>query len=114
MDIIHTARRRGEVYWINLDPAIGSETRKTRPGVIISNDAQNKASKRVIIAPLTSVVAKIYPFEVKVIIAGKESKAMLDQIRTVDCQRIGERLGKLSSQEMESIDKALKSVLVLN
>ena len=104
---------RGEVYWVNLDPTVGSEIRKTRPGLIVSNNAQNQASKRVIIAPLTSVISKIYPFEVRVSIKGKESKVMLDQIRTIDCQRLGEKLGKLTSQEMENIDKVLKFVLAL-
>ena len=105
--------RRGEVYWVNLDPSMGSETKKIRPGLIISNDAQNQASRRVIIAPLTSVVSKIYPFEVRINIKDKESKVMLDQIRTVDCQRLGETLGSLSLQEMENVDKVLKFVLAL-
>ncbi len=105
---------RGEVYWVNLDPTVGSETRKTRPGLIISNNAQNQSSKRVIIVPLTSAISKIYPFEVPVIIKGKESKVMLDQLRTIDCQRLGEKLGKLNAHEMENIDKVLKFVLALS
>lgn len=104
---------RGEVYWVTLDPTVGSETKKTRPALIVSNNAQNQASKRVIVAPLTSVVNKIYPFEVPVNIKGKESKVMLDQIRTLDCQRLGEKIGNLSPQEMNNIDKVLKFVLCL-
>ncbi len=109
----HIKPWRREVYWVNLDPTMGSESRKTRPALVVSNNAQNHASKRVIIAPLTSVINKIYPFEVRVSIQGKESKVMLDQIRTIDCQRLGEKLGKLNPQEMENIDKALKFVLAL-
>jgi mRNA interferase MazF len=111
--ITHKELYRGEVYWVSLDQTIGSETRKTRPGLVISNNIQNHTSKRVIIAPLTSVINRIYPFEVRISIKGKESKVMLDQIRTIDRQRLGERLGKLNSQEMENIDKVLKFVLAL-
>ncbi len=110
---IDQAPKRGEIYWVNLDPTIGSEIRKTRPGIIISNDAQNMVFKRVIVAPATSVITKIYPFEVKVQINGQDSKIMLDQIRTVDCQRLGEKLGKLNLKEIEEIDRALRLVLAL-
>jgi len=110
---IRAKLRRGAIYWVNLDPTIGSEVKKTRPGVIVSNDAQNMVGRRVVIAPVTSVLKKVYPFEVLVDIAGKKSKIMLDQIRTVDCQRLGEKIGKLSMEEIDELDKALKLVLSL-
>lgn len=110
---IKTKLKRGTVYWVNLDPTIGVETKKTRPGVIISNDAQNMVGRSVIIAPVTSVVKKVYPFEVVVDMAGKKSKIMLDQIRTIDCQRLGSKIGKLNLAEIEELDKALKLVLSL-
>lgn len=56
---------------------------------------------------------KIYPFEIVIDIAGKKSKIMLDQIRTVDCQRLGSKMGKLTLDEIEALDKALKLVLSL-
>jgi mRNA interferase MazF len=105
--------RRGAVYWVNLDPTIGSEIKKTRPGVIISNDGQNLVGQRVIVAPATSVVKKLYPFEILIDLNGKKSKVMLDQIRTVDCQRLGEKIGKLTLKETEDLDRALKLVLSL-
>lgn len=105
--------KRAEIYWVNLDPTIGSETKKTRPGVIVSNDAQNRVGRRVIIAPLTSVVKKVYPFEILVDVEGKKSKVMLDQIRTVDCQRLGGKLGMLCAKEIEELDKTLKLVFGL-
>ena len=105
--------KRGEVYWVNLDPTIGSEIKKTRPGVIVSNDAQNMVGARVIVAPLTTVVKKVYPFEARVSLVGTESKVLLDQIRTVDCKRLGKRMGKLSIKEMENVDRALKLVLAI-
>jgi len=105
--------QRGDVFWVNLDPTLGSEAKKTRPGVIISNNSQNRVGQRVIIAPLTSVVHKVYPFEALVDLHGKKSKVMLDQIRTVDCKRLGLCLGKLNLKEIEKIDIILKKVLEL-
>lgn len=110
---IRTKLRRGAIYWVSLDPTIGTEAKKTRPGVIVSNDSQNMLGQRVIVAPLTSVIKKIYPFEILINIAGKKSKVMLDQIRTVDCQRLGEKIGKLNIEEIEELDKCLKFVLSL-
>lgn len=103
--------RKGEVYWVNLDPTVGAETKKTRPAVIISNDAQNKVGQRYIVAPVTSVIKTIYPFEVKIDINGKTSKVMLDQIRTVDHKRLGGKLCKLSQEELHQIERAIKLVL---
>ncbi len=105
--------QRGDVYWVTLDPTVGSETQKTRPCLIISNNAQNKKSLRIIIAPITSKVKTIYPFEAKVIVQGKEGKAMLDQIKTVDKQRLGKMITSLDAETMFEIDQALKLALAL-
>ena len=58
--------KRGEVYWVNLDPTIGSEIQKTRPAVIVSNNIQNKVSSRVVVIPITSKADKLFPFEAKI------------------------------------------------
>lgn len=104
--------KRGEVYWVKLDPAVGSEISKTRPAVIISNDIGNRYSDRVIVAPLTSKgLDKVYPFEVKVMPedgVSDMSKALLDQIRTLDKSRLGKQKGKLSLDKMEEVDAALR------
>lgn len=105
--------KRGDIYWVNLDPAIGTEVKKTRPAVIVSNDSQNKVGQRYIVAPITSVVKNIYPFEVKININGKWSKVMMDQIRAVDHQRLESKLSKVTTNEMHDIEKALKVVLQL-
>lgn len=61
-----TVPRRGEIYWVNLDPTVGSEIAKTRPALIISNDIGNQYADRVIVAPISSgSVKKVYPFEVR-------------------------------------------------
>jgi mRNA interferase MazF len=105
---------KGHVYWVNLDPAIGTETKKKRPAVIISNNIQNSLAKRFIIAPVTSNHEKIYPFEVFLNIKEQGAKIMLDQIRTVDFKRLNGFICHLSYKEILEIDKAIKLVLALN
>ena len=84
--------RRGEVYWVHLDPTRGSEIKKTRPALVISPDDLNQVLPRVIIAPLTS---KGQPLGCRpeVRFQGKRARILLDQIRTVDRQRLGEKMG---------------------
>ena len=103
--------KRGEIYWVNLDPTVGCEIKKTRPGLIISNDVQNRIGIVYIIAPITSQIEKIYPFEVKLNIKDKPSKAMLDQIRTVDAKRLGTLITHITKEEQLDVDKAIKLVL---
>jgi mRNA interferase MazF len=105
--------KRGDVFWVKLDPTIGSETKKTRPVVVISNDIQNDIGVRLIVAPITSNINKIYPFEVLLEIADKQGKAQLDQIRTIDIKRLGEFIISLSYEEVQKIDLSLKLVLSL-
>ena len=114
-----TFPRRGELYWVNLDPTIGSETAKTRPCVIVSNDVGNEVSARVIVAPLTSRgLDRVFPFEV--LIPKREgglaetSKVALDQIRTVDKRRLGRRIGALSSSRMRAVNRAIRISLDLD
>ncbi|HEY3115143.1 MAG TPA: type II toxin-antitoxin system PemK/MazF family toxin [Chloroflexota bacterium] len=109
---------RGEVYWVNLDPTIGSEIRNTRPALIISNDVGNEYSDRVIVAALTSQgTRRVYPFEV-LVRAGEgnldqTSKVLLDQIRTVDKRRLGNRIGALSDERMSEVARAIRLSLTV-
>jgi len=105
--------KRGEVYWVNLDPTVGTEIKKKRPCIIVSNDAANEMGRRVIVAPITSSVNQIYPFQVKVEIQGKPGKALLDQIRAVDKLRLYGRIALVDKMTMTQIDKALKISLGL-
>jgi mRNA interferase MazF len=66
--------KRGEVWWVEFDPSIGSEIRKTRPAVIVSNDAANRNLARVVVIPMTSNVSRVYPGETIVAIGGQQSK----------------------------------------
>ena len=110
--------QRGEVYWVQLDPAVGSEIAKTRPAIVISNNIGNQYADRVIVAPISSgSVDKIYPFEVR-LNAGdgglaQVSKVLLDQIRTVDKSRLGNRIGGLTAVRMEEINRAIKLSLAV-
>jgi mRNA interferase MazF len=104
--------RRGEIYWVNLDPVIGSEISKTRPGLIISNNINNEVADVVTVLPLTSNVHKIYPFEVlltkKISGLTADSKVKANQIRSVDKKRLGKLIGFVSESTLKKIEIALK------
>lgn len=105
--------KRGEVWWVNFDPSLGGEIQKTRPAVIISNDAANKILNRIQVIPITSNVSKCYPCEANIQINGKVGKAMADQIVTVSKLRIKNKIGVVSSQDMWEIERAIRIQLGL-
>lgn len=105
--------KRGEIFWINLDPAVGTETQKTRPGLVISNDIGNEASDIVIVAPITSKVKNVFPFEVKIDVSGKAAKVMLNQCRAVDKRRLGQRIEEVDKSAMRKVEEAIKIVFSL-
>jgi mRNA interferase MazF len=104
--------KRGEVFWVNFDPTVGAEAKKTRPAVVVSNDINNAHSPIVSISPITSNVSRVYSFEVE-IPAGTaglktRSKVMVNQTRAVDKIRLIKKLGQLPIQMMADVDQALK------
>ena len=105
--------KRGEVWWVDFEPAIGSEVKKTRPAIIVSNDAANAAMNRVQVVPITSNVSRLYVFEAQVSLRGVRGKAMADQIMTADKQRLKKRIGRISDGEMLALERALKIQLSL-
>jgi mRNA interferase MazF len=98
---------RFDVYYVNLDPTIGSEIKKTRPGVIISPDEMNRHIRTVIIAPLTKVIRN-YPTRINCIVEGRKGQIVLDQIRTIDKSRLIRKIDTLSG----TTQKKVLSVLV--
>jgi mRNA interferase MazF len=106
--------QRGEVWWVEFDPSVGSEIRKKRPAVIVSNNLANKHVARVVVVPLTSNTGRVYPAEAVVNVAGNSAKAMADQIMAADKKRLSNKLDKLSEADLIAVEGAIKLHLDLN
>lgn len=107
-----TVIKRGDIFWVNFAPSQASEIQKTRPAMIISNDVMNANSSRVIVAPITSNLKKVYSFEYEIKGHAKiKGKIMLDQLRAIDKSRLGEKTGALSMKESHEVGMILKFVL---
>jgi len=104
--------QRFDVYLISLDPTQGSEIKKTRPCLIISPDEMNRHIRTVIIAPMTSTV-KNYPSRVTTTFQKKRGQIVLDQIRTVDKQRLIKKLGTISSSAQDKTLSVLQEMFSL-
>ena len=104
---------RGEVWWVDFDPAVGSEIQKKRPAIIVSIDAFNRHTSRVQVIPLTSNISKLYPSEVYVTLNGQKRKAMTDQLQTASKLRFGEQIGRLSHKDMEQVGRTIRKQLGL-
>jgi mRNA interferase MazF len=85
--------KRGEVYWVNLDPTVGTEIKKTRPALIISPDDLNSSLPRIIIAPITSK-GQMLGCRPEIVLGGRNGRILLDQLRSVDKRRL---LGKMGT-----------------
>jgi len=100
--------KKGEIWWINFDPSIGGEIKKTRPAVVISNNVANKALNRIQVIPLTSAVKNVYPAECLITIQSKRSKAMADQLTTISKLRLSTRIGTVTAHEMDEIERVIR------
>jgi mRNA interferase MazF len=114
--------RRGEIVSVNFDPALGSEASKTRPAVIVSNDAANATATRlgrgvITVVPVTSNIIRIYPFQVLLPARQtglpRDSKAQAEQVRSVSVERVGGLLGQLTDSLVTELDRALRLQLSL-
>lgn len=111
--------RRGDVYLCSFDPTVGHEIKKTRPALVIQNDVGNRYSPLTIVAAVTSSVSPV-PYPVEVVMEPTTANGLvvrssirLDQIRTVDRQRLVQRLGVVDSAIMAKVDEAIKISLGL-
>jgi mRNA interferase MazF len=105
--------KRGEIYYANLSPTVGSEIDKSRPVLVVSNNANNRAANTVTILPITSNITRVYPFEVLLNPEdsglSKSSKVQVQQIRTISKQRItSDAVGSLNEEIMQFVNIALK------
>jgi mRNA interferase MazF len=109
--------RRGDIHEVDLEPVRGSEADKRRPAVIVSNDAANATARRlgrgvITVVPITSNTARVYPFQV-LVTAGEtgldhDSKAQAEQVRSIDVERVGRRIGVIPAGRMLDLDEALR------
>jgi len=109
--------RRGDIVIVSLDPVLGSEASKTRPAVVVSNDAANATAARlgrgvITVVPVTSKSSRVHPFQTllpaRLTGLARDSKAQAEQIRSIAVQRVGERVGRLPAALMSELDQALR------
>jgi len=100
-----------DIYWVNLDPTIGREMKKTRPCLILSPDEMNENIGTVIVAPLTSNKRQ-YPSRVSCSIAGKTGMIAIDQIKTIDRKRLQKKIGVINKQVILKVKQIINEMLV--
>jgi len=114
--------RRGDIVSVDFDPAQGSEANKTRPAVVVSNDAANTTATRLgkgvlTVVPVTSNITRVYPFQVLLPAhqtgLPRDSKAQAEQVRSVSIERVSGRLGQLPAALVAELDRALRVHLSL-
>lgn len=105
--------KRGEIWWVNLNPSKGREIKKHRPCVIVSADWLNSRRSTPVVVPLSASPASAPPIVVAVPSAGPDSVAVIDQIRAVDKSRFTHTTGRLSAQDFALIENSLRQVLQL-
>ena len=105
--------RRGDIWWVNLDPAQGSEIRKTRPAVVMTADPLNRARRTIVIVPLSTGPEPRPPIVVPTPSAGPGSVAVCDQLRAIDKGRLTRNAGRLSAGDLQTIEEGIRRVLEL-
>ncbi len=103
--------KRGEIWWVSLDPTQGSEIRKTRPCLVLSHDTVNALRKTVVVVPLSSSARSHPPITVPIPCQGKQSVAIIDQIRAVAKHRLKNRIELASGPHIKHIMNALLQIL---
>ena len=106
--------RRGEVWWVRLDPTEGSEISKTRPCLILSSGILNERRRTVVVVPLSDSPKASPPLLVPVRCGGRDVVAVTDQIRAVSKEWLEQCLGALSPERLETVEQGVREVLELN
>ena len=109
VEVTRTARARGEVHLVRLDPTLGSEIQKTRPCLVVSPDELNQYLRTVIIAPMTTG-GRAYPWRVPCRFQRRSGFVALDQLRTVDAERLLRPLGRLTPQTVTTVLRRLQEM----
>ena len=104
---------RGDIWWVNLDPAVGREIKKRRPCVVLSADEVHRIRGTPVVVPLSSSPDAAPPILLFVPSAGKDSVAVVDQIRAVDKKRFVSRAGALGDADLRNLELAAKQILQL-
>lgn len=105
--------RRGEVWWVRLDPTLGSEIAKTRPCLILSTNILNARRRTVVVVPLSTSLTPGPPLLVPIHCGGRTAIAVTDQIRAVAKERLQERLCEISADDLEAVEAGLLRILEL-
>lgn len=102
---------RGDVWWVSLDPAQGSEIKKTRPCVVMTHDTLNRLRRTVVVIPLSTAAKPHPPITVPLTCQGRPAVAVIDQIRAVARHRLRTRIEKLPGETLQEISRALATIL---
>ncbi len=105
--------RRGDIWWVNLDPTQGSEMRKTRPAVVMTANPLNRARRTIVVVPLSTGPTPRPPIVVATPSAGPNSVAVCDQLRAVDKRRLTHTSGRLSTVDLRMVEEGIRRILEL-
>src|SRR5207248_6667900 len=109
----HTDIRRGDIWWVDFEPTQGAEIRKSRPAVVVTADALNRARRTVVVVPLSTGPEPHPPIVVTTPSAGPNSVAVCDQLRAVDKRRLTRISGRLSIADLRIIEDGIRQILEL-
>ena len=105
--MVRTKIKRYGIYWVNLDPVVGSEMKKCRPAVIVSQESMNRYALTIVVCPITSSIHKTWRSRIQIVCDGREGEIAIDQIRTVSKKRIGVQLDSVA----DSVGAKIREVI---
>ena len=105
------AIKRGDIWWISLDPTQGSEIRKTRPCIVLTHDTINRLRRTVVVVPLSTAAQPHPPVTVPVTCQGNSAVAVIDQIRAVAKHRLKSKIETISADELDEVCRAVSTIL---